>query len=179
MQLWPDTTGSLHALQAANDAADDLTDDLAVVLALLAASGVLEWDTDETIQAAAGRLARDQIWRTYQGNTVPTVRVPPGMNRDWAEALDTLKLTLRTPAECAAAYLGDRERINQTLTAYGIQHGWQTLAERDVVRRLGVKVNTWSGYVARGKAPAADLTSPNRWHVITIRAYELTQVAAR
>lgn len=146
---------------------------VAVLLVVCLRAEMVRWDTGESVQGAAWRLALDAGHRLL-GRLNPALPTPAHV---WAEVADALHLVERPAADYARAYLDDRAELDQILVSRDIRWGGRTLTRRQVADRAGIAEGTWDGYVSRTQAPAAD--GGGEWRAATVDAWRLTRTTSR
>lgn len=173
-QIFPDEWRRVQRYGMLLEAANHATPQAAFVLAIAAAGGYLEWDTGESIHAAAHRIALDAAWNLRDVRTVA--------NQVTAEhVMDELRRTYhqhRTVTEFATEYLENREAILAALEEEDIRVGDQMLTTEKVAEVIGKSTSTWRSYISQGKAPAADLgvgTRTPQWYPMTVAAWRVAQ----
>jgi hypothetical protein len=170
-QLGDRLPGDQERAIALRDAAELAAPMVAVLLAVCVRAGMIEWDTGESVQAAARRLSLDAAWRTLpQPN--PALPRPRDI---FAAVADATNLVDRPGTEYAQAWLTDREEIKAALAEQGIRWGGPTLTAAEAAARASVAASTWRAYTTRQEAPAAD--EDGRWYPATVDAWRITRAA--
>lgn len=140
---------------------------VAVLLAVCVRAGLVQWDTGESVQRAASRLALDAAWRLLSDpNPVTAARV-------FADVADAMDLVDRPAGDYARTYLDERADIDAALAERDIHWGGRTLTAVQAADRAKVVTSTWTSYVARGQAPAADVDG--QWRTATVDAWRITR----
>jgi hypothetical protein len=170
-QLGARLRGYQGRAEALRDAAEKAAPQVAVLLAVCVRAELVDWDTDESVQAAGRRLALDAGWRLL-GRLNPVIPRPRDIFTDVADALN---LVARPASDYAAAYLAERDQIDAALAARGIRWGGRSLTALDAASRAQVAGSTWRAYVARDEAPTAD--EGGLWRCATVDAWRLTRTS--
>ncbi|MER5649672.1 hypothetical protein [Streptosporangium sp. NPDC002524] len=149
-----------------------------MLLAIGAASGHLEWDTDETIAAAALRLSLDGAWST---RSTPSYNLREDQRRRHVTAA-TMELLGQVGdlRDYATNFLDNRAEILAALAEQNIDLGDHMLDTQEVADRARIATTTFTGYVAREQAPQPDAGKNSRkpkWHETTVTAWLLTRRA--
>lgn len=174
-QVAPPPPAGLARARALMDAAIKASPIVEVTLASSIHFGTLAWESDETIAAAAQRVAYDAAWQLHpQANpAIPRAAdvytaVTRGLGLPWHGTPEQAK-----PHTHIRAYLETRGGIWRSLKRLGITWGGEELTAGQVAERLGIAVSAWRSYITRGEAPTADTDVPTRWRLATIDAWNL------
>lgn len=137
---------------------------VAIMFAIGAASEHLEWDTGESINAAATRICMNMA-QSLTG-FVDTDAIVNAVREDFGQT--------RTIAQFARNYLDNKVMILAKLEELEIGVGGKQLPTSDAALMAKISPSTWRAYVARGTAPPADDTSnarTPRWRALTVAAW--------
>lgn len=157
-----------HHLRDAAMTAEPL---IAATLVMLVSTGNADWDTDETVEQAATRIALDVAWRRYS-NPNRSLTMPGDI---FAAAMEHLGLTddYRDARVVARWWLDNQPRIGGLLASLNIRMGARLLDAAAAAEHADVGRSTWASYVSRSEAPAPDQNDPSRWMLTTVYAWRL------
>lgn len=172
-QFIPDAFRRRDQARARVSAAEDAIGLVAVILAIVAANELIEWDTDESVVRAAWRISLDAAADLYPR---PSANYTP--SDVFVDALNLLDCTSRPADEYAARWLSERQTVLARLAELGIEFGGRPLSSSAAAERVGVAASTWRAYVARDQAPKPDLED-GMWHQATVDAYRVTTANGR
>lgn len=161
--------GQTVVAERLRDAADAATPMVAALLASALADGVLDWDTGETVSAAARRLAYDAAWSLLL--RLPLADRPARIYEAVVEMMPSLTRG-RTAQQVAADFVARHGVISTGLLEAGVEMGGATLSAAEAAERAGVAGSTWRAYASRGEVPAAD--RDGGWSVALVDAWRLS-----
>jgi hypothetical protein len=159
--------GSIGRAVALRNAALTAAPSVAALLGICYQTGAIDWDTDESVAAAARRLCLDAGWNLLGGPNP----VAPRPGDVWSTVVDRINIEPHPVGVYAAAYIDGRPQIAPALDEGGVRWGSAMLDDRSAAARCGVTWDTWRGYVSRGDTVSADERQPSRWRIATIDAW--------